>query len=77
MASFDILVLPGDGIGPEVAAQGVRVLEAVGERFEHVFRLKYDVVGGACIDRHGIAIRPETISSARDTMPPSKRARAA
>ncbi len=67
MASFDILVLPGDGIGPEVAAQGVRVLEAVGERFEHVFRLKYDVVGGACIDRHGIAIRPETISSARES----------
>lgn len=66
MATFDILVLPGDGIGPEVTAEGVRTLEAVGERFEHVFRMSDDVVGGACIDAHGIAIRPETIQAARD-----------
>ncbi len=32
MASFNIFVLPGDGIGPEVTAEGVRALEAVGER---------------------------------------------
>ena len=67
MATFDILVLPGDGIGPEVTAEGVRTLEAVGERFEHVFRMSDDVVGGACIDAHGIAIRPETIQAARDS----------
>jgi 3-isopropylmalate dehydrogenase len=67
MASFDILVLPGDGIGPEVTAEGVRMLELVGDRFEHVFRLTHDTVGGACIDAHGIAIRPETIQAARDS----------
>ena len=67
MASFDILVLPGDGIGPEVTAEGVRTLELVGERFEHVFRLTHDTVGGACIDEHGIAIRPETIEAARNS----------
>jgi 3-isopropylmalate dehydrogenase len=65
MASFDILVLPGDGIGPEVTTEGVRTLEAIGQRFEHVFRMTEDVVGGACIDAHGIAIRPETIEAAR------------
>ena len=65
MASFDILVLPGDGIGPEVTAEGVRVLEAVGARFEHVFRFSEDVVGGACIDAHGVAVRPQTIAAAR------------
>ena len=67
MATFNILVLPGDGIGPEVTSEGVRTLEAVGQRFEHVFRMTDDVVGGACIDAHGIAIRPETIQAARDS----------
>ena len=65
MATFDILVLPGDGIGPEVIAEGVRVLEAVGEKFEHVFKFTHDVVGGASIDAHGIAIRPETLERAK------------
>jgi 3-isopropylmalate dehydrogenase len=65
MATFDILVLPGDGIGPEVTAEGVRVLEAIGQRFEHVFNLTHDVVGGACIDAHGVALRPETLDAAR------------
>jgi 3-isopropylmalate dehydrogenase len=65
MASFDILVLPGDGIGPEVTAEGIRTLEVVGRRFEHVFRMTEDVVGGACIDAHGVAIRAETIEAAR------------
>jgi len=65
MASFDILVLPGDGIGPEVTAEGIRVLQAVGERFEHVFNFEHDLVGGASIDANGVAILPETIEKAR------------
>jgi 3-isopropylmalate dehydrogenase len=67
MASFDILVLPGDGIGPEVMAEGVRALQAVGERFEHVFNFSEDLVGGAAIDAHGIAIRDETIEAAKNS----------
>ncbi|MDA0364360.1 MAG: 3-isopropylmalate dehydrogenase [Chloroflexi bacterium] len=65
MATFDIFVLPGDGIGPEVTAEGVRTLEAVGERFEHVFNFEEDLVGGAAIDAHGVAILPETIERAK------------
>ena len=64
MAEFDILVLPGDGIGPEVTAEGVRALEAIGSRFGHDFRTSEALVGGACIDAHGIAILPETIEAA-------------
>ncbi len=67
MATFDILVLPGDGIGPEVTAEGVRVLEAVGERFEHVFNFEQDLVGGAAIDVHGVAVLPETVEKARQS----------
>ena len=64
MAEFEILVLPGDGIGPEVTAEGVRALEAIGTRFGHGFRTSEDLVGGACIEAHGIAIRPETVAAA-------------
>lgn len=64
VATFDILVLPGDGIGPEVAAEGVRVLEAVGQRFEHVFNFEQDLVGGSSIDAHGVAILPATLEKA-------------
>ena len=66
MAEFDILVLPGDGIGPEVTAEGVRALEVVGARFGHAFRTREDLVGGACIDAHGVAIRPATVEAARN-----------
>jgi len=62
---FEITVLPGDGIGPEVAAEGVRVLEAVGKRFGHEFIFHYDDVGGIAIDRHGVALRPETLERAK------------
>jgi 3-isopropylmalate dehydrogenase len=47
-----IAVLPGDGIGPEVTAEGVRCLEAIGERFGHQFELTYLPFGGAAIDAH-------------------------
>ncbi len=65
MADYEILVLPGDGIGPEVTAEGVRLLEAVGRHFEHSFRFSEDLVGGAAIDAHGVAIRDATIERAQ------------
>ena len=65
MATFNVLALPGDGIGPEVTAEGVRALEAIGERFEHVFHIEQDDVGGAAIDKYGVAIRDETVEAAK------------
>ncbi|MDO8473680.1 MAG: 3-isopropylmalate dehydrogenase [Dehalococcoidia bacterium] len=58
---FKIAVLAGDGIGPEVVAEGVKVLESVGKRFGHTFDMMPDLVGGASLDRHGEALRPETL----------------
>jgi len=66
MASFDILVLPGDGIGPEVTSEGVRALEAIGARFGHSFHFEYDLVGGCSIDAHGAAIRDSTLRAAKE-----------
>jgi len=59
---FNIALLPGDGIGPEVAAEGVKVLEAVGRRFEREFSLHYGDIGGIAIDRYGAALTPETLA---------------
>jgi len=47
---FNVAVLPGDGIGPEVVSEAVRVLQAVGERFGHNFNLRSGLIGGVAID---------------------------
>jgi 3-isopropylmalate dehydrogenase len=62
---YHIMVLPGDGIGPEVTQETVKVLKAVGHRFGHQFQFTEDLFGGICIDQHGVALRPETIARCR------------
>ena len=62
---FQISVLPGDGIGPEVTTEAVRVLEAVGQKFGHTFQLTEDLVGGISIDKHGTALKAETAEMCR------------
>ena len=62
MATFNIALLPGDGIGPEVTAEGIKILAAVGRRFGHTFAYTEAVVGGAAIDAFGTALRPETLA---------------
>ncbi len=57
---YTIAVLPGDGIGPEVVAEGVKVLHAVGERAGRSFELLWGVAGGAAIDQYGTPLPPET-----------------
>ena len=58
---FNVVILPGDGVGPEVAAEGVKVLEAVGTRFGHFFELDYCPIGGVAIDQFGVALPEETL----------------
>ena len=60
-----LLLLPGDGIGPEIIAEAVKVLDAVGEQFGCAFLYDEDAVGGAAIDRYGVALRPDTVARAR------------
>jgi 3-isopropylmalate dehydrogenase len=65
MGRFVIAVLPGDGIGPEVTAEAVRVLEAVGRRFGHAFEFHEALIGGAAIDATGSPLPPETLERCR------------
>ena len=64
---FKIAVLPGDGVGPEVTAEAVRVLEAIGKKCGHIFVLKNGLVGGVAIDATGSALPDETLSMCRDS----------
>jgi 3-isopropylmalate dehydrogenase len=60
-----ITVLGGDGIGPEVTAAAVRVLEAVAKRFGHEFEFVDALIGGAAIDSSGSPLPPRTIDACR------------
>src|SRR5579871_5566157 len=57
-----IALLPGDGIGPEVVAEGVRVLRVVAERWKHEFTTEEALIGGAAIDATGSPLPPATIA---------------
>jgi 3-isopropylmalate dehydrogenase len=61
----DIVVLPGDGIGPEVTAAAVAVLEAAGRRYGHDFRFETRLIGGAAIDAEGTALSDATLDLCR------------
>ena len=60
MKTYAIAVLPGDGIGPEVIAQAVRVLEAIGERFELRFAFETLPIGAAAVAVANNPLPPET-----------------
>ncbi len=64
MASFDVLLLPGDGIGPEVMAQARRVLAWFSAHSDHDFNLEEDLVGGAAYDAHGEALTDAALEKA-------------
>ncbi|MBS4687334.1 3-isopropylmalate dehydrogenase [Aeromonas sobria] len=61
MSSYRIAVLPGDGIGPEVMAEAVKVLEKVQAKFGLAFEYDRHDVGGIAIDNHGTPLPQSTI----------------
>jgi 3-isopropylmalate dehydrogenase len=60
-----IVLLPGDGIGPEVVEEGRATLAAVAERFGHEIHFSEHLVGGAAIDATGGALPPQTVEACR------------
>ncbi len=58
--NFNIATLPGDGIGPEIVDQAVKVLKATGEKFNHVFDFKFGLTGAIAIDKTGNPYPDET-----------------
>ena len=63
--SYEIVVLPGDGIGPEVTAAAVAVLKAIGRKHGHAFRFSTHLMGGAAIDATGEPLPAATLDACR------------
>lgn len=61
---YNITVLAGDGIGPEVVAETLKVLDKVGEKFGHEFNYDHCLIGGAAIDATGECLPKETVDKA-------------
>jgi 3-isopropylmalate dehydrogenase len=63
MTKASIVLLPGDGIGPEVVAEGKRALERVAARFGHELTFSEQLIGGAAIDATGDPLPKETLAA--------------
>jgi 3-isopropylmalate dehydrogenase len=60
----NIVVIEGDGIGPEVTRQSVKVLNAIADRYNHEFNYSYYLMGAIAIDKTGNPLPDETITAA-------------
>lgn len=63
-ATYIICLLPGDGIGPEIIAEAVKVLDALGAKYDVAFEYTEALLGGAAIDATGTALPQETLEAA-------------
>ena len=59
---FNITLLPGDGIGPEVVHEAVRVLDVIAVKCGHTFQYKERLMGGCSIDNYGTSLTEETLA---------------
>lgn len=62
---MQIVVLPGDGIGPEIVGATVNVLEAVSKRYELGIELLHDIAGHASLSRHGATVTPALLEKVK------------
>lgn len=63
--NFNITLLPGDGIGPEVVAEAVRVLEIIASKYNHTFKFTERLMGGCSIDKYGSSLTDETLADCK------------
>lgn len=64
---FNVAVIPGDGIGPEIITEAKKVLDKVGAVYGHTFHYTELLLGGASIDVHGVPLTEETIEKAKNS----------
>lgn len=62
-----ITIIPGDGIGPEVVAGALQVLEVVAKKFNHTFNYQHALAGGAALDAKGIPLPDETLMMCKES----------
>ncbi|MEM7742379.1 MAG: 3-isopropylmalate dehydrogenase [Pseudomonadota bacterium] len=64
--TMKLLILPGDGIGPEVMAEVVKIIDWLSENRGLSFDVEHDLVGGAAYDAHGAPLSDETMAKAQE-----------
>ena len=64
---YKIAVIPGDGIGPEVIEETVKVLDKIGDKFGHNFKYEYLLAGGCAIDEKGTPLPEETLEACKNS----------
>ncbi len=62
---FDLAVLPGDGVGPEVVTEAIKALLTIGRKSGHNFNLHHGLIGGVAIDETGTALPDDTLKMCR------------
>jgi 3-isopropylmalate dehydrogenase len=65
--SHKILIIPGDGVGPEIMAEAVKTLKTIEKVSDIKFELEWALAGGCSIDKHGVAITPEVLAQAKSS----------
>ena len=65
--NYNISVIAGDGIGPDITEQAIKVLDIIGTKFGHTFEFKYALAGGCAIDEFGEALPQSTIDICSDS----------
>lgn len=63
--NYNVAVISGDGIGPEIVREAKKVLDAVAEKYGHSFQYKEVLMGGASIDVHGVPLTEEAITACK------------
>ena len=65
--NYKIALLKGDGIGPEIVDEAVKVLDKIGEKFGHKFEYTQGYLGGESIDKYGIPYSEETAKICKES----------
>lgn len=65
--NIKVAVMPGDGIGPEIVNQAIKVLDAIGNKYDVNFEYKEVLIGGSAIDAKGVALPKETVDICLDS----------
>lgn len=63
--NYNIAVIPGDGIGPEIVDEAKKVLDAIGKKYDHVFHYTEVLMGGVSIDKTGVPLTEEALATAK------------
>ncbi|XAM37333.1 3-isopropylmalate dehydrogenase [Terrisporobacter petrolearius] len=65
---YEIAVIKGDGVGPEITNEGIKILNKIGKKYNHNFKRTFVLGGGAAIDKVGNPLPKETLEVCKKVM---------